>query len=212
MGFSSIFQPNNSKPKARTLVCWLSRKHKSYPDKQTGWVFISQVGLALYSAGNIRSKNVMNIFLKNIIDCCFTAPVFFLFGWGFAFGNGKDTGGFIGNDNFALSDLVSNPARFLNVSLFLVCSLFADPAAELCFLRRHPGGNVYNTLFPGAHAQNSRYCFCHNPTIPARNRTTPKHVGDPVNTVPTSPLCLPRAKYLGYIHTCWYGIRTLHVL
>ncbi|PNH11211.1 Ammonium transporter 1 member 1 [Tetrabaena socialis] len=47
----------------------------------------------------------MNILLKNVLDACVGAMGFYLFGYAFAFGHGhgRDSNGFIGNWNFALS-------------------------------------------------------------------------------------------------------------
>ncbi|EFJ40601.1 hypothetical protein VOLCADRAFT_84428 [Volvox carteri f. nagariensis] len=64
-----------------------------------------QLGFALLCAGAIRSKNSMNVLMKNILDACTGAIGFYLFGYAFAFGHEakKSSNGFIGNWNFALS-------------------------------------------------------------------------------------------------------------
>jgi len=70
-------------------------------------VFLMQAGFAMLEAGSVRSKNVRNVLLKNMLDACFGAFIWYLFGFGFASGEDadSDTSGFIGNDaaNFALS-------------------------------------------------------------------------------------------------------------
>ncbi|KAG2455060.1 hypothetical protein HYH02_000885 [Chlamydomonas schloesseri] len=68
-------------------------------------VFIMQLGFAVLCAGCIRSKNCMNILLKNMLDACVGAIGFYLFGYAFAYGRkyGQNSNGFIGNWNFALS-------------------------------------------------------------------------------------------------------------
>ncbi|EFJ40314.1 hypothetical protein VOLCADRAFT_69712 [Volvox carteri f. nagariensis] len=69
-------------------------------------VFMMQLGFAVLCAGSIRTKNCMNILLKNVLDACVGAIGFYLFGYAFAFGlkPGSDgNAGFIGNWNFALS-------------------------------------------------------------------------------------------------------------
>jgi Amt family ammonium transporter len=62
------------------------------------------MGFAMLCAGAVRSKNCMNICLMNVLDPCFSAPAFFLVGYGFAHGNGTPSNGFIGNNDFALED------------------------------------------------------------------------------------------------------------
>lgn len=70
-------------------------------------IFFMQAGFATLSAGSIRQKNVKNILLKNLLDACIGALVWFLFGYGFAynFAQTDAANGFIGSDanNFALS-------------------------------------------------------------------------------------------------------------
>lgn len=55
-------------------------------------------------AGSVRSKNCMNILLKNVLDACFGAPIFFLLGYGFAYGvpSKGEANPFIGSNDFAL--------------------------------------------------------------------------------------------------------------
>ena len=45
-----------------------------------------QVGFALVENGTVRSKNSMNILIKNLFDACAGAITFYLIGFGFAFG------------------------------------------------------------------------------------------------------------------------------
>jgi Amt family ammonium transporter len=66
-------------------------------------VFLMQCGFATLEAGSVRDKNVRNVLLKNALDACVGAIVWYLFGFGIA-GAGN---AFIGSDsaNFALSGL-----------------------------------------------------------------------------------------------------------
>ncbi|GLI64229.1 hypothetical protein VaNZ11_007427 [Volvox africanus] len=68
-------------------------------------VFMMQLGFAVLCAGSLRSKNCMNILLKNVLDSCVGAIGFYLFGYAFAYGLKPHdaSNGFIGNWNFALS-------------------------------------------------------------------------------------------------------------
>ncbi|MDR0645228.1 MAG: ammonium transporter [Treponema sp.] len=62
-------------------------------------VFIMQAGFALVETGLTRAKNATNITMKNVMDFCFGAIVYWMIGWGFMYG--KDAlGGLIGTDQF----------------------------------------------------------------------------------------------------------------
>jgi Amt family ammonium transporter len=62
-------------------------------------VFIMQAGFALVETGLTRAKNAANITMKNVMDFCFGAIVYWALGWGFMYG--KDAlGGLIGTDQF----------------------------------------------------------------------------------------------------------------
>ena len=50
-------------------------------------VFFMQAGFALVEAGFTRSKNTVNILMKNLIDFAFGSLAFFLIGFGIMFGN-----------------------------------------------------------------------------------------------------------------------------
>ncbi|KAL6047356.1 Ammonium transporter [Balamuthia mandrillaris] len=67
-------------------------------------VFFMQAGFALVEAGSVQQKNITNILLKNVVDVAIGSVVFYLVGFGFAFGDDGDNG-FIGDRYFALSDL-----------------------------------------------------------------------------------------------------------
>jgi len=59
-------------------------------------VFLMQLGFANLEAGSVSRRNVQNILFKNIMDACLGSVVWFLFGYGFAWG----TGDFIGQNKF----------------------------------------------------------------------------------------------------------------
>lgn len=63
------------------------------------FVFFMQAGFALLEAGSVRSKNTKNILLKNLLDACIGAIIWWVFGMGVAYGDsGADTGNvFIGS-------------------------------------------------------------------------------------------------------------------
>ncbi|MDR1232137.1 MAG: ammonium transporter [Spirochaetaceae bacterium] len=68
-------------------------------------VFVMQAGFAMLETGLTRAKNATNIVMKNLMDFCIGAIVYWAIGWGFMYGtNGDAPGAFIG-----LSDFFKNP-------------------------------------------------------------------------------------------------------
>ena len=58
-------------------------------------VFFMQAGFAMVETGFTRAKNAGNIIMKNLMDFCIGAPIFWLVGFGIMFaGSGKFIGGF----------------------------------------------------------------------------------------------------------------------
>jgi Amt family ammonium transporter len=90
-------------------------------------VFFMQPGFAMVETGFTRSKNAVNILMKNLVDVCIGCVLFFLVGFGLMFG--KDAGGFIGTDNFIVSILVrSNTSNF---AFWIFQAVFAATAATI---------------------------------------------------------------------------------
>ncbi len=65
-------------------------------------VFFMQAGFALLEGGMVRSKNTVNVVMKNYTDMCFGAIAFWLVGYGLLFGSNPS--GFIGTDHFLLGN------------------------------------------------------------------------------------------------------------
>ncbi len=65
-------------------------------------VFFMQAGFALLEGGMVRSKNTVNVVMKNYTDMCFGAIAFWLVGYGLLFGSNPS--GLIGTDHFFLGN------------------------------------------------------------------------------------------------------------
>jgi Amt family ammonium transporter len=61
-----------------------------------------QGGFAMLEAGIVHPKNAINILFKNMIDASLAALIFWLVGYGVAYGPTGGSGGFIGTFNFAI--------------------------------------------------------------------------------------------------------------
>ncbi|MEB3336074.1 MAG: hypothetical protein VKJ46_01335, partial [Leptolyngbyaceae bacterium] len=73
-------------------------------------VFFMQTGFALLETGLLRQTSAVNALLENFIDAAITCLVWWAVGFGIAFGT--SSGGFIGTDNFFLSEAI----RFSNAT------------------------------------------------------------------------------------------------
>jgi Amt family ammonium transporter len=88
-------------------------------------VFFMQAGFALLESGMSRSKNAVNVMMKNYMDVCLASLIFWLIGFGIMFGDNPT--GFIGEDNFALMD-----AGEWDYTLLLFQTMFAATAVTIC--------------------------------------------------------------------------------
>ncbi len=61
-------------------------------------VFLMQLGFALIETGTVRSKNTINVAMKNLIDTVFGIIFFWLIGFGLMFGS--DVNGLFGSSDF----------------------------------------------------------------------------------------------------------------
>ncbi|NJO83786.1 MAG: hypothetical protein HC828_13965 [Blastochloris sp.] len=64
-------------------------------------VFFMQAGFALLESGSTRSKNTVNILMKNLLDFCVATVAFLTVGYAFMFGEGTPI---IGLDSFFLGE------------------------------------------------------------------------------------------------------------
>ncbi|KAL5270631.1 hypothetical protein ACHWQZ_G001363 [Mnemiopsis leidyi] len=82
-------------------------------------VILMQLGFTFLEVGSVRVQFTKSILMKNMMDMIFSALVYFSIGFGFAFGNGTPTGGFMGTSNFFLvsnenvSDIHHSPAGWM---------------------------------------------------------------------------------------------------
>ncbi|MDX5152042.1 MAG: ammonium transporter [Acidiferrobacterales bacterium] len=98
-------------------------------------VFFMQAGFAFVESGMARSKNAVNVIMKNYTDVCFGTLIFWLFGYGLMFGANES--GWIGTDHFMLHSATSQELGFLFFQ-----TMFAATAA---------------TIASGAVAERTRY-------------------------------------------------------
>ncbi len=87
-------------------------------------VFFMQAGFALLESGMVRSKNAVNVVLKNYLDMCLGALAFWAVGYGLMFGNNPS--GWLGTSHFVLNDGTDN-----DYLLMLFQMLFAATAATI---------------------------------------------------------------------------------
>lgn len=64
-------------------------------------IFTMQLGFAMVETGTVRSKNTINVAMKNLIDTIFGVICFWIIGFGLMFGN--DMGGILGTTDFLIS-------------------------------------------------------------------------------------------------------------
>lgn len=75
-------------------------------------VFLMQAGFCCLEAGMVRSKNSINVAIKNVADLCVAVPMFWLVGYGLMFGHSFL--GFLGTSGFA-----STPSTPLDTAILL---------------------------------------------------------------------------------------------
>jgi len=98
-----------------------------------GWLLIAstlvlfmQAGFALVEAGFVRTKNVVNILMKNVLDACFGAMIYLTIGFGLAYGVDADgsASGYFGWGSFFLDG-------FTDYHTFFFQFVFAATAATI---------------------------------------------------------------------------------
>lgn len=91
-------------------------------------VFFMQAGFGMVEAGLIRSKNAANVLMKNLMDFCFAALGFYIFGYAIMYGT---TGLLVGTEGWFLYG-VESPVQGLPTEMFwLFQAMFAGTAATI---------------------------------------------------------------------------------
>jgi Amt family ammonium transporter len=98
-------------------------------------VFFMQAGFAFVESGMSRSKNAINVIMKNYTDVCFGSLVFWMIGYGLMFG--VNASGWFGTDHFFMHN-----ADSLDYTFLFFQTMFAATAA---------------TIASGAMAERTRY-------------------------------------------------------
>jgi ammonium transporter, Amt family len=87
-------------------------------------VFFMQLGFAFLESGMSRSKNTVNVLMKNFCDLCFGSVVFWLVGYGIMYGTNST--GWFGMDTFAPAHLGAKESGILFFQI-----MFAAAAATI---------------------------------------------------------------------------------
>ncbi|MFT2112107.1 ammonium transporter [Marinomonas sp. 2405UD68-3] len=88
-------------------------------------VLLMQAGFTALESGVTRSKNSINVAMKNLVDLIFSVLVFWLIGYGLMFGSSE--GGFLGSSMFML-DGIDDP---LDMAIFVFQITFAGTAVTI---------------------------------------------------------------------------------
>ena len=104
---------------------WLLSMNTVWLVMASALVFFMQAGFALLESGMSRSKNAVNVMMKNYMDVCLGSLLFWLVGYGLMFG--ENLTGFMGTSHFALSDVSD-----WDFTLLLFQTMYAATAVTIC--------------------------------------------------------------------------------
>jgi Amt family ammonium transporter len=95
------------------------------------FVFLMQAGFAMVEAGATRAKNAANIIMKNVMDMSMGSLFFWAVGFGLMFGANES--GWIGTDNFFLSNIAPSDGLtgMFDYVFFVFQLMFAATAATI---------------------------------------------------------------------------------
>ena len=92
-------------------------------------VFFMQAGFAMVETGFTRAKNAGNIIMKNLMDFCIGTPLFWLFGFGIMFGDGKFIGAYKGIADSTYASVAPDGVPFFAFLIFQ--TVFCATAATI---------------------------------------------------------------------------------
>lgn len=93
-------------------------------------VFFMQAGFALVECGSVRSKNVVNVLMKNYTDMAIGSIIFWAFGYGLMFGSSD---GWMGLDHFFPDKLTNSDALTMAYQMMFAATavtIFSGAVAE----------------------------------------------------------------------------------
>jgi ammonium transporter, Amt family len=101
-----------------TLSACTSAQAEGIDSGDTAWIltatalvlFMTLPGLALFYGGLVRSKNALSILMQCFAIACLASLLWFIAGYGLAFGDGGDLNKYIGLGNMMLSDVTRESA------------------------------------------------------------------------------------------------------
>ena len=91
-------------------------------------VFFMQAGFAMLEVGLVRAKNAVNVLTKNLLDFCFAAIGFYIFGYAIMFGG---DGPIVGTSGWLLSGAQSAADGVPVEAFWLFQAVFAGTAATI---------------------------------------------------------------------------------
>lgn len=107
-------------------------------------VFFMQAGFAFLESGMARAKNSVNVLLKNYLDMCYGAVIFWAVGYGLMFG--ANTSGWVGSNHFLFTSTTNTDYVF-----FFYQVMFAATAATIVSgavaERTHFKGYIIGSMF-----------------------------------------------------------------
>ena len=91
-------------------------------------VFFMQAGFGMVEAGLIRSKNAANVLMKNVMDFCFAALGYFIFGYAIMYGT---AGLLVGTHDWFMFGLGPAVGELPTEAFWLFQAVFAGTAATI---------------------------------------------------------------------------------
>jgi len=112
-------------------------------------VFFMQTGFAMLCAGSIRSKNVKNVLLWNLLDSCGGGIAFWITGYGLAYGGETSASEwtFLGKENFFLMGEINHAFWFFQFAF--ACALSSIVAGTIAERTQMKGYLFYSFFLVG---------------------------------------------------------------